>query len=87
MEIVNGHAIIAYDFKVNRGQTKCLFNMKETLDEKKAREAERKFDMSAEGAQKLFDNLQKHAEHSVKKMMADIPALELPGDLKNFDHM
>jgi hypothetical protein len=42
--------------------------------------------MSAEGAQKLFGNLQRHAEHSVKKMMADIPALELPGDLKNFNH-
>jgi hypothetical protein len=47
MQIVDGHAIIAYDFKVNRGQHKCLFNMKETLDQRKARLAENELDFSA----------------------------------------
>jgi len=50
MQIVEGHAIIAYDFKVNKGQSKCLFNMKETLEHKKARIAENSLDMSVAGA-------------------------------------
>lgn len=49
MEIVNGHAIISYDFKVHRGQNKCLFNMKETLEEKKERIAKNSLDMSLDG--------------------------------------
>lgn len=45
MQIVNGHAILAYDFKVNKGRSNCLFNMKETLEEKKAREIKSQLDV------------------------------------------
>jgi len=58
--------------------------MKETLDQKKERIAKSSFDLSADGVQSLFTKLHSHAKHSADKLLADLPGLELPADLKDF---
>jgi len=84
MQIVEGHAIIAYDFKVHRGQSKCLFNMKESLEQKKERIAKNSLDLSADGVKNLIDKLHGHAADQAKKIIGDIPGLALPKELLDF---
>lgn len=39
MQIIDGYAIMGYDYDVKKSDQKCLFNMKETMKEKQLREA------------------------------------------------
>lgn len=59
--------------------------MKETLADKKVRIAKNKFDMSAKGMYDLFGKMSTHAVENQKKMFEEMPNLELPKELLDFN--
>jgi len=57
MRFEEGYAVMGFDFDVERSNTDCLFNMKETIQQKELRAAQRAVMTPGDVAQELIGKL------------------------------